>query len=70
MIKTNQCRISILIAMLALCWGVAGLAVAEIAVKDGQRIAFLGDSITAKGFLNPNGYVNLTIAGLSPMESE
>jgi lysophospholipase L1-like esterase len=64
MIKTNQRRISILIAMLVLCWGVAGIAVAEIAVKDGQRIAFLGDSITAKGFLNPNGYVNLTIAGL------
>ena len=35
----------------------------EIAVKDGQKIAFLGDSIT-QGGVGPNGYVTLTIRGL------
>jgi lysophospholipase L1-like esterase len=37
---------------------------AEIAVKDGQKIAFLGDSITEGGWGNPSGYVRLVIAGL------
>jgi lysophospholipase L1-like esterase len=64
MIKTMQRRICIILAALVICLGVAGLAVAEIAVRDGQIIAFLGDSITAQGFQNPTGYVNLTIAGL------
>ncbi len=35
----------------------------EILVKDGQKIAFLGDSITAGG-AKPGGYVTLTIQGL------
>ncbi len=38
---------------------------AEIAVKSGEKIAFLGDSITAGGWGNPAGYVNLVIAGLA-----
>src|SRR5258708_7408263 len=38
---------------------------AEIAVKNGEKIAFLGDSITAGGWANPAGYVNLVIAGLA-----
>ncbi|WP_395731267.1 SGNH/GDSL hydrolase family protein [Prosthecobacter sp.] len=37
---------------------------AEIAVKNGEKIAFLGDSITAGGWGNPAGYVRLVIAGL------
>jgi len=37
---------------------------AEIAVKSGEKIAFLGDSITAGGWGNPAGYVRLVIAGL------
>ncbi len=37
---------------------------AEILFKDGQKIAFLGDSITARGWANPGGYVRLVIAGL------
>ncbi|MEQ1752162.1 MAG: GDSL-type esterase/lipase family protein [Prosthecobacter sp.] len=37
---------------------------AEIAVKSGDKIAFLGDSITAGGWGNPAGYVRLVIAGL------
>ena len=35
----------------------------ELPVKSGQKIAFLGDSITAQG-IGPAGYVTLTIAGL------
>lgn len=37
---------------------------AEIAVKSGDKIAFLGDSITQAGASNPAGYVRLVIAGL------
>ena len=36
---------------------------AEIPVKDNQKIAFLGDSITAAG-AKPGGYASLVIAGL------
>lgn len=38
---------------------------AEIAVKDGQTVAFLGDSITQAGWQSSNGYVRLIVAGLS-----
>lgn len=37
---------------------------AEINVKSGEKIAFLGDSITQGGWSNPAGYVKLVIAGL------
>ena len=40
-------------------------ASAEIAVKSGEKIAFLGDSITAGGWGSPVGYVRLVIAGLA-----
>ena len=39
-------------------------AAAEILVKSGDKIAFLGDSITAGGWSQPSGYVKLVIAGL------
>jgi lysophospholipase L1-like esterase len=39
-------------------------AKAEIAVKSGEKIAFLGDSITQGGWSNEMGYVRLVIAGL------
>lgn len=39
-------------------------ASAEILVKSGDKIAFLGDSITAQGWGQPSGYVRLVIAGL------
>ena len=42
---------------------VAMTAMADIAVKNGEKIAFLGDSITQAG-ARPNGYVRLTIRGL------
>jgi len=37
---------------------------AEILVKDGQKVAFMGDSITAGGWGSPGGYVRLVVAGL------
>ncbi len=37
---------------------------ADIAVKSGEKIGFLGDSITQGGWSNPAGYVRLVIAGL------
>ena len=55
----------------AICAGLVSLAFtlnparAEIAVKSGEKIAFLGDSITAGGWGNPAGYVNLVIAGFA-----
>ena len=48
-------------AVMMLC-STAAMA-AEIAVKDGQKIAFMGDSITQFG-KSPRGYVTLTIKGL------
>lgn len=43
---------------------VAQSASAEIAVRNGEKIAFLGDSITQAGWGNPLGYVRLVMAGL------
>jgi lysophospholipase L1-like esterase len=37
---------------------------ADIAVKSGETVAFLGDSITQGGWGSPKGYVKLTAAGL------
>jgi len=42
----------------------AASARAEIPVKDGEKIAFLGDSIT-QGGMGPMGYVSLVIHGLN-----
>ena len=39
------------------------LMAGEIAVKEGQKIAFMGDSITQAG-AGPKGYVTLVIKGL------
>jgi lysophospholipase L1-like esterase len=39
-------------------------AFADILVKSGEKIAFLGDSITQGGWGNPKGYVHLVIEGL------
>jgi lysophospholipase L1-like esterase len=39
-------------------------ASAEILVKSGDKVAFLGDSITQGGWSNPAGYVHLVMAGL------
>lgn len=44
--------------------GLCASASAEILVKDGQKVAFLGDSITAGGWGSASGYVRLVVAGL------
>lgn len=38
---------------------------ADVLVKSGQKVAFLGDSITAQGAGKPAGYVNLVVQGLA-----
>ena len=53
-----------LLSVLAAALLLPNLGQAEIAVKSGEKIAFLGDSITAGGWGNPAGYVRLVIAGL------
>ena len=49
------------------CLATAALnpAQAEIAIQDGQKLAFMGDSITQGGWSNPGGYVRLVLAGLA-----
>jgi lysophospholipase L1-like esterase len=44
-----------------LAWSMA--AKADVQVKQGQKIAFLGDSIT-QGGMGPTGYVSLVVSGL------
>jgi len=54
--------------VVALAWGglLAATACAqELAVKGGDAIAFLGDSITQQGNSSPSGYVKLVISGLA-----
>jgi lysophospholipase L1-like esterase len=48
----------------AMMTGALVAGAADLPVKDGQKIAFMGDSITAGG-AKPNGYVDLTIKGLA-----
>lgn len=38
---------------------------ADLLVSNGQKIAFLGDSITQQGWEKPSGYVNEVISGLA-----
>jgi len=52
-----------LAAAAALAAWTASIAHAEVIVKQGEKIAFLGDSITAQGWTNPHGYVRLVVAG-------
>ena len=44
--------------------GAGAVVGGEIAIKDGQKVAFMGDSITKFGWANPHGYVRLVVAGL------
>jgi lysophospholipase L1-like esterase len=45
---------------------VASLATAsaDFAIKDGEKLGFLGDSITQQGWNNAQGYVKLVVSGL------
>ena len=55
-----------LLSICAVLWGgfLAPACHAEPAVTSGEKIAFLGDSITQGGANNASGYVRLVIAGL------
>jgi lysophospholipase L1-like esterase len=50
----------------AAVWAVCGVAaaLAEPIIKDGQKLAFMGDSITQFGAGQPGGYVRLVVSGL------
>ncbi|MFT5905774.1 MAG: lysophospholipase L1-like esterase [Cryomorphaceae bacterium] len=52
-----------LLAVTTMFGGSSLVQAADIAVKSGEKIAFMGDSITAAG-AKPNGYVRLVISGL------
>jgi lysophospholipase L1-like esterase len=51
-------------ATVALLLSSADLRAQELLIKDGQTIAFMGDSITWDGARTPSGYVCLVISGL------
>lgn len=52
-------------AFLGLIFTAIPLAQAEILIKSGEKLAFLGDSITQYGKASPGGYVNLVSSGLA-----
>ncbi len=51
--------------LLAVMLSTLGLLPAQIAFQSGEKVAFLGDSITEAGHGNPGGYVNLVARGLA-----
>lgn len=55
--------LNLLLAGTSLAVFFPGLMAGEIAVRDGQKIGFLGDSITEQGS-GPSGYVYLVVMGL------
>jgi lysophospholipase L1-like esterase len=57
-------KLSLLFALALL---VPQLTRADLLVKDGQKVAFLGDSITDQGWNVPGGYVHLVTAGLATL---
>ena len=56
-------------ALLALCVCMAGLmaAAGELAIRPGEKIGFLGDSITEIGTQHPGGYTRLVMSGLEAL---
>lgn len=60
---STRMNIGRMAAMAVVVMGSTMALAAELPVKDGQKIAFMGDSITAAG-AKPKGYVSLTIKGL------
>lgn len=60
---STRMNIARMATMAAMVMGSTMALAAELQVKDGQKIAFMGDSITAGG-AKPKGYVSLTIKGL------
>jgi lysophospholipase L1-like esterase len=61
-------KISVLLLGLFLCAEVrAQVPATNLLVKDGQKVAFLGDSITDGGWKVSGGYVRLVVAGLDAL---
>ncbi len=56
-------KMTMVAALMASVLNAVTVEAGEVAVKDGEKIAFLGDSITAQG-AQPGGYVTLVIRGL------
>ncbi|MCF7731500.1 MAG: hypothetical protein K9N23_07425 [Akkermansiaceae bacterium] len=63
--KSNPLKSHPSIAILAALMATSLLAPAEIPVKPGAKVAFLGDSITEAGQGSPGGYVQLIGSGLA-----
>ena len=57
-------RFSALLCSLAMSCVASLSGAAELPVKTGEKVAFMGESITAGGFGNPGGYVRLVMLGL------
>jgi acyl-CoA thioesterase I len=59
-------RIATKLALAAMCAlsTIGPCRAGTIAIADGQKLAFMGDSITAQGWQHPAGYVKLVVAGL------
>ena len=64
MLKVINKRRSALLTVAALSVLALRCPAQEIAVKNGEKIAFLGDSITQQGAGSPSGYVRLVMSGL------
>jgi len=58
------------LAVTAMFSALAASARADILVKSGEKVAFLGDSITQGGWSSPKGYVKLVVAGLKANDIE
>lgn len=56
-------KMTVMVALITSALGAVQLKAAEVAVKDGEKIAFMGDSITQAG-AQSGGYVRLVISGL------
>jgi len=63
-------RAPALLAAVSLFLCGAASARAELLVKSGQKVAFLGDSITQFGWQQPGGYVKLVVSGLKTLGVE
>ena len=61
--RMQMVRVNAAAALLIGAMGSMPARAADLPVKDGQKIAFMGDSITQAG-AQPKGYVSLVIAGL------
>ena len=59
-----QLAVAMSLTSALLCLFNPHLKAGEIAIKSGEKMAFMGDSITAGGWGSPTGYVRLVIAGL------